>query len=100
MKSEEIKELIDELVDVYGGEHLSDIDKDGFSLVLDKITDHAECEGTIRMRAQAVEALRKACPNNNCGRCKIIFDDCETGVLCSDTMCGLVKRFEAELDEG
>lgn len=98
MKSEKIKGLIDKLVDLYG-ERLSNIEKDGFRLMLDKITDHAEWEGTIRMRAQAVEALRSACPNNDDGRCKIIFDYCETGVLCSDTMCGLVKRFEAELDE-
>ena len=67
MKSETIKELIDKLVDVYGGEHLSDIEKEGFRLMLDKITDHAEWEGIIRMRAQSVEALRNACPNNDYG---------------------------------
>ena len=100
MKSEKIKELIDKLVDVYGGEHLSDIEKEEFRLMLDKITDYAEWEVIIRMRAQAVEALRNACPNNDYGRCKIVFDYCERGVLCSDTMCGLVKRFEDELKEG
>lgn len=98
MKSEKTEKLIDKLVDLYG-ENLSDIEKNAFRLTLNKITDHAEWEGTIRMRAQAVEALRNACPNNDYGRCKIIFDYCETGVLCSDTMCGLVKRFQAELDE-
>ena len=98
MESAKIKELIDKLVGLYG-EHLSDIEKNAFRLTLNKITDHAEWEGTIRMRAQAVEALRNACPNNDYGRCKIVFDYCEKGVLCSDTMCGLVKRFQTELDE-
>lgn len=92
MKSKKIKELIDMLIRLYG-EHLSDIEKDGLRIRLDNITDHVEWEATFRMRVQAVEVLRNVCPNNDCGRCKI------KGVLCSDTMCRLVKRFEAELNK-
>lgn len=92
MRSEEIKELIDKCVEVYG-EHLSDIEKDGLRIRLNNITDYVEWEATFHMQIQAVEVFRNVCPNNDCGRCKI------KGVLCSDTMCRLVKRFEAELNK-
>lgn len=62
MKSKEAKEFIDKTVDVYGN-YMSDNEKGGFHLVLERIVDmavqEAEQEAEQRMRAKAHKIVKE-----------------------------------------